>query len=154
MWGLTHHSRNSLRDLWVTQATAAKPIFNAALSAFVDLLSTLNKSITSFARHLTASFVAMEESNSDLTDNSAHSYCRDDPIDVEVFLSIESPATQPGDQPRISSGLPYGHPAIGPSTASSKIPSIASCNWARCLASLMLAIPTASAFAGYAPGSA
>ena len=51
--------------------------------------------------HLTASFIAMEESDSDLTDDSAHGYCRNDPIDVELLPSTDSPATQP-DEPESS----------------------------------------------------
>jgi hypothetical protein len=50
--------------------------------------------------HLTASFIAMEESDSDLTDNSAHGYCRDDPIDVEFIPPTDLPATQPPESER------------------------------------------------------
>jgi hypothetical protein len=50
--------------------------------------------------HLTASFMAMEESDSDLTDNSAHGYCRDDPIDVEAIPSTDLLAPQPNESER------------------------------------------------------
>lgn len=70
VWGLTDHSRNSLRDLWETQARAAKPSFNAALSAFADFLSTLNESITSFARTFNAR-VVWDQDKAETDTNSA-----------------------------------------------------------------------------------